>query len=100
MITGKRGHGTRRRSMHLVAGGTRCWAGRRGYLRLTGHVLHWLLLWSSMITTFPEALQQEVKERRQAEEKQQQKDFHSGLAYCVRVATRWSPVSAIASRIA
>src|SRR5262245_44420024 len=105
MIVSKRGHGTRRRSMHLVAGRTRC-CPRQGCLRLIKHLLHRLLLWNWMMTTSPEALQQEVNERRQDEKKQQQKGlpnpqgFHSGLAYCFRVATRWSSVSAIESRIA
>jgi hypothetical protein len=45
-IVSKRGNGARRRSMHSVAGGTRCWPGRRGCLRLTDHLLHRLLLWN------------------------------------------------------
>ena len=59
-----------------------------------------------MMTTFPDAPQQEVNQG-QHDEKKQQKDipnpqvFHSGLAYCLGVAARWpSPVSPIASRMA
>jgi hypothetical protein len=71
--------------MHSVAGGTRCWPGRRGCLRLTEYLLHWLLLWNSMVATFPDAPQQEVNQG-QHDEKKQQKDMpnpqvsHSGLA--------------------
>jgi hypothetical protein len=56
---------------------------------MTEHLLHWLLLWNSMITPFPDAPQQEVNQR-QHDEKKQQKDWsqvsHSGLAYCFGVA--------------
>ena len=54
---------------------------------------------------FPDSLQREVNQRRQDEEKQQ-KDLlnaqvsHGGLAYFFGGAAGWSPVSAIASRIA
>jgi hypothetical protein len=59
--------------MHSVAGGTRCWPGR-GCLRLTEYLLHWLLLWNSMVATFPDAPQQEVNQG-QHDEKKQQKDI-------------------------
>ena len=60
----------------------------------------------TMITTFSDALQHEVKQERQDEKKQQKNQlnalgFHSGLAYCFGVAVEWPfPVSAIASRMA
>ena len=68
-IVSKRGNGARRRSMHLVAGGTRCCPGQ-GCLRLIKHLLHRLLLWNWMMTTFPDAPQQEVNQGQHDQKKQ------------------------------